>query len=235
MQNDIQKPNPRRSYLVSENFDLNSDNSININDDNYNNNNNINKYSNYNQPESDLNINTNKIDDNNDKIIKNALANNDHLSANQIQPQSKIDDDNLSKSGSTGRKSPISKRNVDGNKNQQHEMDNARETPPTTTSTFYTKYKQIVLYAFERSFKLNLMLIRNNQFLSPDLKIFKNSSSSSAAAASSKYRDDTSSINSNYDNTNETVDCFYRGVVDDDVKSFVYINLCHKGHVVSLF
>jgi hypothetical protein len=97
----------------------------------------------------------------------------------------------------------------------------------SSQSTYYTKYKRLTLYAFERSFKLNLKLIQNSdEFLSPDFLPNINNNNNK----NSNY-----SINSTNNATfNQTVDCFYRGIVDDDVQSFAYINLCHKGHVVSV-
>lgn len=73
------------------------------------------------------------------------------------------------------------------------------------------KYRSIQLFAFERTFKLNLKLIPSDEFLSPGLE----------------------SSNNKERKTNSSNGCFYRGIVDDDVQSIAYINLCHKGHVVS--
>ncbi len=86
----------------------------------------------------------------------------------------------------------------------------------------------MLLDGFDRTFVLNLNPIKNADFLSPNLNFLNKKNKYSLINPYAIYNksDISNLIESN---------CFYNGFVDDDINSQAHINLCHDGHIVSLY
>ncbi|RNA19970.1 A disintegrin and metallo ase with thrombospondin motifs 20, partial [Brachionus plicatilis] len=84
----------------------------------------------------------------------------------------------------------------------------------------YTSLDSFYIYAFERSFKFNLILNPNGIFLSPDLWLNQQI-----------IRKDNVSTNSN----SPYSDCLFNGRVDNQIESLLCLNLCHKGRISGSF